>query len=124
DGFAGLGRVGGSGLKGVIKVKYVNQFGLEEAGIDQNGVFKEFLEDLIKQAFTPSLSLFKSTPDGNVVPSPSSSVQPDHLELFAFVGKMLGKALYEGIVIDIPFAGFVYSKMGGRWNFLVSGRRD
>ncbi|KAJ3043343.1 Ubiquitin-protein ligase E3B [Rhizophlyctis rosea] len=118
DGFAGLGRVGGAALRGRIRVKYVNQFGLEEVGIDQNGVFKEFLEDTIKQAFSPSLSLFRTTPNGNVVPSPSSSVQPDHLELFQFVGKLLGKALYDGIVIDIPFALFVYTKMLGRWNFL------
>ena len=33
--------------------------GLEEAGIDEHGVFKEFLEDIIKKAFDPDLNLFK-----------------------------------------------------------------
>ena len=33
--------------------------GLEEAGIDQDGVFKEFLEEIIKRVFDPSLNLFK-----------------------------------------------------------------
>lgn len=33
--------------------------GLAEAGIDQDGVFKEFLEDTIKRVFDPSLTLFK-----------------------------------------------------------------
>ena len=33
--------------------------GLDEAGIDEMGVFKEFLEETIKQVFDPSLSLFK-----------------------------------------------------------------
>ena len=33
--------------------------GLEEAGIDEHGVFKEFLEDIIKKAFYPDLNLFK-----------------------------------------------------------------
>ena len=33
--------------------------GLPEAGIDQDGVFKEFLEESIKKAFDPSLNLFK-----------------------------------------------------------------
>ena len=33
--------------------------GLEEVGIDEHGVFKEFLEDIIKKAFDPDLNLFK-----------------------------------------------------------------
>ena len=33
--------------------------GLEEAGIDETGVFKEFLEDVITRAFDPALNLFK-----------------------------------------------------------------
>ena len=33
--------------------------GLDEAGIDQDGVFKEFLEETIKRVFDPSLNLFK-----------------------------------------------------------------
>lgn len=33
--------------------------GLDEAGIDQDGVFKEFLEETIKKVFDPTLNLFK-----------------------------------------------------------------
>jgi len=33
--------------------------GLEEAGIDESGVFKEFLEEVVKKAFNPDLGLFK-----------------------------------------------------------------
>lgn len=33
--------------------------GLEEAGIDETGVFKEFLEEVITKAFDPALNLFK-----------------------------------------------------------------
>ena len=32
---------------------------MDEAGIDQDGVFKEFLEDVITEAFNPQLNLFK-----------------------------------------------------------------
>ncbi len=32
---------------------------LDEAGIDQDGVFKEFLEEIIKRIFHPSLNLFR-----------------------------------------------------------------
>lgn len=33
--------------------------GLDEAGIDQDGVFKEYLEDTITRALDPQLNLFK-----------------------------------------------------------------
>ena len=35
--------------------------GLDEAGIDQDGVFKEFLEETIKKVFDPGLNLFCTT---------------------------------------------------------------
>ena len=31
-------------LKGTIRIEFVNETGLAEAGIDRTGVFKEFLE--------------------------------------------------------------------------------
>lgn len=46
-------------IKGVIRVKFVNDLGVDEAGIDQDGVFKEFLEEIIKKVFNPALNLFK-----------------------------------------------------------------
>ncbi|KAJ3112252.1 Ubiquitin-protein ligase E3B [Phlyctochytrium bullatum] len=114
DGFAQLRQLPVARLKSIIRVRFVNQFGMAEAGIDQNGVFKEFLEDLCKSAFATNFSLFRTTPDGNCVPSVTSGVHEEHLHLFDFIGKMLAKALLEGIVIDIPFATFVYAKMLGK----------
>lgn len=93
--------------------------GLEEAGIDQSGVFKEFLEDICKRAFSTDFALFSTTADGYATPSPNSSVHEEHLQLFEFIGRILAKALYEGIVIDVPFAEFIYAKLIGRYNYLV-----
>ena len=69
--------------------------GLDEAGIDQDGVFKEFLEETLQRVFDPSLNLFKVTAEQKLYPSATSFIQESHLELFEFVGKMLGKAVYE-----------------------------
>ena len=95
--------------------------GLDEAGIDQDGVFKEFLEDTIARAFDPLLNLFKvkglltfillssllvtasselclsfqMTSDHKLYPSSTSFIHENHLQLFEFVGKMLAKAVYE-----------------------------
>nr|KAG5689371.1 hypothetical protein BaRGS_019745 [Batillaria attramentaria] len=87
--------------------------GLDEAGIDQDGVFKEFLEETIARVFDPGLNLFKVTSEQKLYPSSTSYIQENHLALFEFVGKMLGKAVYEGIVVDVPFAPFFLTQMLG-----------
>ncbi|KAI8501105.1 Ubiquitin-protein ligase E3B, partial [Branchiostoma belcheri] len=112
DGFQQLALLPPQALKGIIRVKFVNDLGLDEAGIDQDGVFKEFLEEIIKRVFDPSLNLFKMTSgEERLYPSPTSYIQEDHLTLFEFVGKMLGKAVYEGIVVEVPFASFFLSQV-------------
>nr|CAD2191708.1 unnamed protein product [Meloidogyne enterolobii] len=104
DGYRQLGGINPHILKGIIRVKFINQQGLDEAGIDQDGVFKEFLEQILKKVFIPELNLFKYTHDKMLYPSPTSNIQENHLELFKFVGCLLGKAIYEGICVDVQLA--------------------
>ena len=33
---------------------------------------------------------------------------------YQFLGSMLGKALYEGLLVELPFAGFFLCKLAGR----------
>ena len=40
-------------------MKFVNDLGLDEAGIDQDGVFKEFLEEIVRKVFNPDMNLFR-----------------------------------------------------------------
>lgn len=61
DGYDQLRRLPANSIKGVIRVKFVNDLGVDEAGIDQDGVFKEFLEEIIKKVFNPALNLFKAS---------------------------------------------------------------
>jgi len=60
-----LNRMRISALKSVIRVKFYNDLGLAEAGIDQDGVFKEFLEETVKKIFDPQFNLFRVTEEGN-----------------------------------------------------------
>ncbi|KJH50130.1 HECT-domain protein [Dictyocaulus viviparus] len=113
DGYRQLSMLSANALKSTIRVKFVNQQGLDEAGIDQDGVFKEFLELTIKHVFDPALNLFNSTAGGVLYPSASSSVHEDHLALFQFVGRMLAKAVYEGIVVDVQLAPVLLAAMLG-----------
>ncbi|VDM65042.1 unnamed protein product [Strongylus vulgaris] len=115
DGYRQLSLLSTRALKSTIRVKFINQQGLDEAGIDQDGVFKEFLELTIKQVFDPALNLFHSTAAGVLYPSSTSSVHEDHLALFQFVGRILAKAVYEGIVVDVQLAPVLLAAMlGGR----------
>lgn len=40
DGYRQLALLPAQALKGVIRVRFINEQGLDEAGIDQDGVFK------------------------------------------------------------------------------------
>ena len=111
DGYRQLGSLSSTSLKGLIRVRFVNMQGLDEAGIDQDGVFKEFLEETIKKVFDPGLNLFCTTSEERLYPSPISHMTENHLDLFEFVGKMIGKAVYEGIVVDVPFASFFLTQV-------------
>lgn len=127
DGYEQLSRCSGSQLKGIVRVKFINDQGLDEAGIDQDGVFKEFLEDVISHAFDPQLNLFKLTAGGDeqrLYPSPTSFIHENHLLLFEFVGKMLAKALYEGILVDVPFASFFLNNLLQRQHSILYSSID
>uniref|UniRef100_A0A8R1TY48 Ubiquitin-protein ligase E3B n=1 Tax=Onchocerca volvulus TaxID=6282 RepID=A0A8R1TY48_ONCVO len=104
DGYRQLSLLSPTAFKATIRVKFVNQQGLDEAGIDQHGVFKEFLELTLKHVFNPDLNLFKCSPNGQLFPSSTSDLHENHLELFKFVGRMLAKAVYEGIVTEVHLA--------------------
>ena len=61
--------------------------GLDEVGIDQDGVLKEFLEETIRHALNPSFGLFSVTEENKwLYPSPLSKIHYEHLDLFHYVG--------------------------------------
>lgn len=91
DGYRQLALLPPQALKAVIRVRFINEQGLDEAGIDQDGVFKEFLEETIKRVFDPSLNLFRTTSEERLYPSSTSCLHDNHLQLFEFIGRMLGE---------------------------------
>lgn len=54
------------------------------------------MECLVKEGFDPNAGLFKATSDNRLYPNPSAqALVPDALAYFEFLGRMLGKAMYE-----------------------------
>jgi len=118
DGYSTLAALPVEKLKSVIKVSFVNSEGLEEAGIDGGGVFKEFLTELSKEAFGPEYGLFLETSERLLYPNPSShQASEDHLSHFEFLGRVIGKAMYEGILVEVPFANFFLAKLLSKFNY-------
>ncbi|TMW66809.1 hypothetical protein Poli38472_014121 [Pythium oligandrum] len=111
-------------LKKKIHVVFVNAAGREEVGIDAGGLFKELWLDLANLAFDLQYGLFLTTPSDQLLyPNPNSASthftrESDHLTLFQFVGRILGKALYEEIVVQPKFAHFFLSKLLHSYNHL------
>ncbi|KAI8561897.1 hypothetical protein RHMOL_Rhmol04G0377700 [Rhododendron molle] len=102
-----------------IRVTFVNEFGVEEAGIDGGGIFKDFMENITRAAFDVQYGLFKETADHLLYPNPGSlMVHEQHLQYFHFLGTVLAKAMFEGILVDIPFATFFLSKLKQKYNYL------
>ncbi|KAH6590315.1 hypothetical protein BASA61_005310 [Batrachochytrium salamandrivorans] len=118
DGFEYLNSLGPT-LKGRVSVSFVDEHGLPEAGIDGGGVFKEFLTLCLKQAFDSNYGLFETTKDQLLFPSTSVyATQDSQLKLMEFLGRIIGKALYDGVLLDSAFAAFFLAKWLGKRSYL------
>ena len=125
----------GPDLKEPIQITFVDEFDIPEAGIDGGGVTKEFLTSVISQAFDPeneSVHKFFVENEKHLLhPSPTSiedlkmrgkslGYKENHaavrnevkslLQQYEFLGRIIGKCLYEGILVDVSFAGFFLKK--------------
>ncbi|KAF4338303.1 ubiquitin ligase e3 C [Fusarium beomiforme] len=123
----------GEGLKDPIQITFVDQFGAVEAGIDGGGVTKEFLISVTTEAFGAEggRGMFTSNEKGLLYPDPTAldiireelrsagmteadtafrDMVSNLLRRFEFLGRIVGKCMYEGILVDLAFAGFFLLK--------------
>ncbi|XP_072543292.1 ubiquitin-protein ligase E3C isoform X1 [Salminus brasiliensis] len=102
-------------LKKRIRVHLLNAHGLDEAGIDGGGIFREFLSELLKSGFNPNQGFFRTTNEGLLYPSPTAEmlIGESFTRHYYFLGRILGKALYENMLVELPFASFFLSKLLG-----------
>jgi ubiquitin-protein ligase E3 C len=113
----------GPRLKSKIQVTMINKHGAHEAGIDGGGVFKEFLDDLIKEAFSPQdkqniPSLFSVTPMETLAINIELPATKDNLAHYEFMGRVLGKSVYESILVEPQFCLPFLNQLLGKQNSL------
>lgn len=70
------------------------------------------LNSLSKEAFDTDRGLWLATQEQELYPNPHSYAREStQLSWYTFIGRILGKALYDGILIDVRFASFFLSKV-------------
>jgi ubiquitin-protein ligase E3 C len=145
DSFKAFGNLRGAEFKKPFSVQFVNQFGEKEAGIDGGGLTKELLTSFVSSVFLPSeenrvsnkglqffkmgenyklyfnpefffkLQYEKSHPTENI---PYACSNEDYLKICNFIGKIIGKCLYDNVLVDISFASFFLNTcatIGGKY---------
>ncbi|KAF2806197.1 uncharacterized protein BDZ99DRAFT_91844 [Mytilinidion resinicola] len=87
-----------------------------EEGVDAGGVTREWFQVLSRQMFNPDYALFVPVASDRTTfhPNRLSAINPEHALFFKFIGRIIGKALYEGRVLDCHFSRAVYKKILGK----------
>jgi ubiquitin-protein ligase E3 C len=115
----GYDRLAEADLRAPIAIIFIDQFGEPEAGIDGGGVFKEFFTSLCKEVFDTDRGLWLANKRNEIYPNPHSyATEPHNLNWYRFIGRILGKALYKGILVEVAFAGFFLAKWLDKQSFL------
>lgn len=130
DGITAMNKINATSIKDRIVVRYVNDYGMEEMGIDIGGLFKDFWTEFSARMFNPEYGLFTLTgaPDQLLYPNPNAynilitsgccTNTTEVNELYTFLGRILGKAIYENITVEPQFAHFFLSYINGKYNFM------
>ncbi|KAJ8985824.1 hypothetical protein NQ317_012065 [Molorchus minor] len=83
-----------SDLRHKVRIQFINSVGLEEAGIDGGGIFKEFINEVLKTAFDPNRGFFLLTADNTLYPNPNVHLIVENFtEHFYFIGRLVGKVM-------------------------------
>lgn len=84
-----------------------------ESGIDAGGVTREWYQVLSRQMFNPDYALFSAIASDETTfhPNRTSFVNPEHLSFFKFIGRIIGKAIFDGSFLDCHFSRAVYKKI-------------
>lgn len=87
-----------------------------EEGIDAGGVSREWFAAMARQMFHADYCLFVPVASDRTTfhPNSLSGVNDQHLLYFKFIGRIIGKALYEGRVLDCHFSRAVYRRILGK----------
>uniref|UniRef100_A0A674P715 E3 ubiquitin-protein ligase n=1 Tax=Takifugu rubripes TaxID=31033 RepID=A0A674P715_TAKRU len=87
-----------------------------EEGLDYGGVAREWLYLLCHEMLNPYYGLFQYSTDNiyTLQINPDSSINPDHLSYFHFVGRVMGLAVFHSHYINGSFTQPFYKQLLGK----------
>lgn len=97
-------------LRGRLTVQFQG-----EEGIDAGGLTREWYDILAKEIFNADYALFINTAQDNSTFQPNrfSYYNPNHLDYFKFVGRVIGKAILDGHFLPCHFTRSFYKHILG-----------
>lgn len=116
-------------LRHQLLLTFIDQYGNEEAGVDGGGLTKEFLTSVCEEGFkNGSNDLFRININHQLYPNPDiylslkyldkeikllglKDEQMNKLKKLEFLGEIIGKCLFEGILVDVEFVPIFLKKL-------------
>lgn len=93
-----------------LKKQLVVEF-VDEQGIDEGGVSKEFFQLVVEEIFNPDYGMFTLNEDMQTMWFNSTSFENE--AQFTLIGIVLGLAIYNNIILAVNFPMVVYRKLMG-----------
>lgn len=111
DSFAEISRQSATDLKKRLMIKFDG-----EDGLDYGGLSREFFFLLSHEMFNPFYCLFEYSAHDNYTLqiNPHSGINPEHLNYFKFIGRVVGLSIFHRRFLDAFFIGALYKMMLGK----------
>jgi E3 ubiquitin-protein ligase NEDD4 len=108
DSYAEIMRQSASDLKKRLMIKFDG-----EDGLDYGGLSREYFFLLSHEMFNPFYCLFEYSAHDNYTLqiNPHSGINPEHLNYFKFIGRVVGLAIFHRRFLDSFFIGAFYKMM-------------
>lgn len=97
--------------RGDLEIKFKG-----EEGVDAGGLTREWYQVMSRQMFNPDYALFTPVASDRTTfhPNRTSSVNESHLYYFKFIGRIIGKAIYDNKLLDCHFSRAMYKRILGK----------
>jgi len=111
DAFAEISRHSATDLKKRLMIKFDG-----EDGLDYGGLSREFFFLLSHEMFNPFYCLFEYSAHDNYTLqiNPHSGINPEHLNYFKFIGRVVGLAIFHRRFLDAFFITAFYKMILGK----------
>ena len=108
DSYAEIMRQSATDLKKRLMIKFDG-----EDGLDYGGLSREFFFLLSHEMFNPFYCLFEYSAHDNYTLqiNPHSGINPEHLNYFKFIGRVVGLSIFHRRFLDAFFIGALYKMM-------------